>query len=58
MKKQDYSKELEQIVDNTRYIKIPLNEEMKKMEPYAVFLVLAHCLIFLLQNCFNIVNCV
>ena len=30
MKKQDYSKELEQIVDNTRYIKIPLNEEMKK----------------------------
>ncbi|MBR1984329.1 MAG: DNA gyrase subunit A [Clostridia bacterium] len=30
MKKQDYSKEYEQIVDNTRYIKIPLNEEMKK----------------------------
>ena len=30
MKKQDYSKELEQIVDNTRYIKTPLNEEMKK----------------------------
>ena len=30
MKKQDYSKELEQIVDNTRYIKVPLNEEMKK----------------------------
>ena len=30
MKKQDYSKEYEQIVDNTRYVKIQLNEEMKK----------------------------
>lgn len=30
MKKQDYSKELEQIQDNTRYVKVQLNEEMKK----------------------------
>ena len=30
MKKQDYSKEYEQIVDNTKYIKVHLNEEMKK----------------------------
>ena len=30
MKKQDYSKELDQIVDNTRYVKVHLNEEMKK----------------------------
>jgi len=30
MKKQDYSKEYEQIVDNTKYVKIHLNEEMKK----------------------------
>ena len=30
MKKQDYSKELDQIVDNTRYVKVHLNDEMKK----------------------------
>jgi DNA gyrase subunit A len=30
MKKQDYSKELDEMVDNTKYIKIHLNEEMKK----------------------------
>ena len=30
MKKQDYSKEYEQIVDNTKYIKVHLNEEMKR----------------------------
>ena len=30
MKKQDYSKQLDEIVDNTKYIKVPLNEEMKK----------------------------
>lgn len=30
MKKQDYSKEYEQIVDNTKYIKVHLNDEMKK----------------------------
>ena len=30
MKKQDYSKEYEQIVDNTKYVKVNLNEEMKK----------------------------
>lgn len=30
MKKQDYSKDLEELVDNTKYIKVNLNEEMKK----------------------------
>ncbi len=30
MKKQDYSKELDELVDNTKYIKVPLNDEMKK----------------------------
>lgn len=30
MKKQDYSNELDQIVDNTKYVKVQLNEEMKK----------------------------
>ena len=30
MKKQDYSKEYEQIVDNTKYIKVHLNDEMKR----------------------------
>ncbi len=30
MKKQDYSKEYEQIVDNTKYVKVQLNEEMKR----------------------------
>ena len=30
MKKQDYSKELEQMEDNTKYVKVQLNEEMKK----------------------------
>jgi len=30
MKKQDYSKELDEMVDNTKYIKIHLNDEMKK----------------------------
>ena len=30
MKKQDYSKEYEQIVDNTKYVKVHLNDEMKK----------------------------
>jgi len=30
MKKQDYSKEYEQIVDNTRYVKVHLNDEMKR----------------------------
>ena len=30
MKKQDYTKEYEQLVDNTKYVKVHLNEEMKK----------------------------
>lgn len=30
MKKQDYSKQLDEMQDNTRYVKIHLNEEMKK----------------------------
>ena len=30
MKKQDYSKEYEQIVDNTKYVKVHLNDEMKR----------------------------
>ena len=30
MKKQDYSKELDELVDNTKYIRVNLNEEMKK----------------------------
>ncbi len=29
MKKQDYSKELDELVDNTKYIKVNLNDEMK-----------------------------
>ena len=30
MKKQDYSKQLEDLVDNTKYVKVHLNDEMKK----------------------------
>ena len=30
MKKQDYSKQLDELVDNTKYVKVHLNEEMKK----------------------------